>query len=139
MKNSWIWMPHPAHFICSFDCRFHLATVVEGLDGKRYIVSTVGEHFPDAPVREILAKQRGVVLEGKGDARKYDYLEKCGYEDIGFQRKYETMVFAAVPSTEACCPWAIDVSEGELAINCYNEPGAATSGHMELCLEWSEK
>lgn len=54
-KEDWIWMPHPAHFICSDHCRFVLATYVGG-----YIVSTVGEHVPDSATREIIAESRGV-------------------------------------------------------------------------------
>lgn len=38
MKQDWIWMPHPGHFICGYKCQFKLCTYVNG-----YIVSTVGE------------------------------------------------------------------------------------------------
>jgi len=58
-KGKWIWMPHAGHLIVSSDCRFHLNTYVGG-----YIVSTVGEYFPDEGVREIFAESRGVNLEG---------------------------------------------------------------------------
>jgi len=50
-KENWIWMPHPAHFIAGDKCRFKLATYV----GK-YIVSTVGELWPDRDTRRIFAE-----------------------------------------------------------------------------------
>ena len=61
------WFGSPGHFICSFDCRFHLCTQVGD-----YLVSTVGELFFDSDIREITAKSRGFALEGRGDARKAD-------------------------------------------------------------------
>ena len=50
-KGKWIWMPHTGHFICGSRCRFHLNTYI----GK-YIVSTIGELWPERGVREIHAK-----------------------------------------------------------------------------------
>ena len=47
-KEDWIWMPHPGHFIGASNCKFIMNTYVNG-----YIVSTVGEYFPDAEVRRI--------------------------------------------------------------------------------------
>lgn len=136
-KREWIWMGHPAHFICAHDCRFHLATVV----GK-YIISTVGEHLPDAPVREIIAKSTGVKLEGKGDARLVDFLAKCDYQDIGYERKFETMVFEAVARDEidgvSCCPYR-PKNGRELEMQGYNEASMAALGHMQLCLAYAEK
>ena len=126
-------MPHPGHFICASDCRFRLNTYVNG-----YIVSTVGEMFPDAPVREILAKCKKITLRGQGDERKYDYMKKVGYEEVGFGRKYETMVFKAVKSEEKCCPWKIDV-ETELECDGYNDPESATLGHYKRCKEYDKK
>ena len=135
-KAKWIWMPHPAHFICARDCKFHLATNV-----GNHIVSTVGEYLPDAPVREIYAQSRGFVLEGKGDARLADYIKKLGYEEIGYQRKYETMVFTSGPSTVTdsewqCCPWVV-ADYSELDVRGYNTASAAYNGHLELCDKWS--
>jgi hypothetical protein len=45
------WFGHAGHFICAEWCRFHLCTQV-----GPYLISTVGEYVPDAPVREILAQ-----------------------------------------------------------------------------------
>lgn len=132
-KEDWVWMPHAAHFICGRDCEFSLATYVGG-----YIVSTVGEYFPDSQVREIHAKSRGIKLEGIGDARELDYRRKIGYEPIGFERLYETMVFKAGSSTEKCCPFrAVDWTNVDF--NGYNEPGDAMKGHLKLCKKWSRK
>ncbi len=128
-KEKWIWMPHPAHFRMAKDCQFFLATKV----GK-YIVSTVGELFPDAPVREIFAESRKVTLEGKGDARMYDYMKKIGFGDIGYERKYETMVFCAkkMPAGECnVCPFRIIVQK-EVDMMGYKTAKDAFKGHYYL-------
>jgi hypothetical protein len=134
-KADWVWMPHAGHLIVGHNCRFHLATYVGG-----YIVSTVGEYLPDAPVREIIAESRGITLEGKGDTRRADYMAKIGYEQIGAGRLYETMVFRAVPAFpgEDCCPWR--QRDGcELDFAGYNDAAAAFRGHLAMCEEWSKK
>lgn len=125
-------MPHPGHFICSDNCKFHLFTYV----GK-YMVSTVGELFFDSAVREITAESRGIKLEGKGDYRKHDYMKKIGYEEIGCGRKYETMVFRAVKSKDKCCPYTAK-SWDSIDFNGYNTPEDATQGHYKLCKKWSK-
>lgn len=133
-RRSWVWMPHPGHFICGFDCRFRLNTYVP----SGYIVSTVGEYFPDEGTREVLAKSRGIKLEGIGDSRRADYMKKIGFEEIGFGRKYETMVFRAAKSKDStCCPYEIS-DFTELDFSGYNDPGVALSGHMELCQKWAD-
>lgn len=106
-KENWIWMPHPAHFIASSSCRFVLATYV----GK-YIVSTVGEYVPKHRQNE-------------------------GFEDIGANRKYETMVFKAEKSEDKCCPYRIIVQD-EVDFEPYNEAGDARRGHMRLCNKWTK-
>jgi len=135
-RDKWVWMPHAAHFICGNDCRFHLATYVGG-----YVVSTVGEYLPDSQVREILAQSRRITLNGKGDERLADYMKKVGYEDLGYQRKYETMVFKAERMTakgDQCCPWRMKTPD-DVDMEGYNTPEAATAGHMKLCEKWSKK
>lgn len=134
-KDKWVWMPHPGHFIAASDCKFHLNTAVAG--GK-YIVSTVGEYFPDYLVREGLAESRGVKLEGMGDARRYDYMEKVGYEDIGLNRKYETMVFKAKKSKHDCCRYE-QTSGSNLDFEGYSTPRDAYKGHLKLCAKWDRK
>lgn len=133
-KDKWVWMPHPGHFICSRDCKFFLNTYVGG-----YVVSTVGEYFPDAGVREIMAESRGIKLEGMGDYRRADYMKKVGYEEIGYGRKYETMVFkAGRDKKNECCPYhATDYSE--LDGGAYNDAGEAFKGHLRLCKKWAGK
>lgn len=126
-------MPHPGHFICARDCKFFLNTYVGG-----YIVSTVGEMFPDAPVREIFARSRGIKLEGIGDARLHDYMKKIGFEEIGFGRKYETMVFKAGKSKDKCCPFTA-TNYSELDCDGYNSAGDAYKGHLAMCKKWSSK
>lgn len=128
--SDWIWMPHPGHLIVSRDCRFHLNTKV-----GRYIVSTVGEYLPDAEVREILANSRSIELGGRGDARCADYMQKIGFEDIGFGRKYETMVFPAKESGEKCCPW-VAADWSNIDSDGCNDPGDAYAGHLAMCRKY---
>ena len=134
-KDEWIWMPHPAHLIVAHDCRFHLATKV----GK-YIVSTVGEYFPDSDVREIIAQSRGIELKGIGDERRSDCLKKIGYVEIGYGRRYETMVFTAKknPKSGGCCPWIVR-NHTELECEGYNDPGEAYLGHLQMCEMYSSR
>ena len=131
-------MPHPAHFICSSDCRFFLSTKVGD-----YIISTVGELWQDRQVREIHAQvydpkwlEENKSL--KGDYFDHAYMKKFGYADIGCDRKFETMVFKAVKAKEKCCPFRIDVSN-EVDFNSYNEADKAYAGHYKLCEKWAKK
>ena len=132
-KQNWIWMPHAGHFILGSECRFRLNTYV----GK-YIVSTVGEYFPDSEIREIKANTRKIELEGIGDNRKADYFKKIGYEEIGLGRKYETMVFKAKRSNFGCCSYEM-ISGRDLDMAGYNNPDKAYRGHFKLCKKWSKK
>lgn len=133
-------MPHAAHFICGQDCRFHLATKIGAV-----IVSTVGEYLPDSSVREILAEAKGIKLTRIGDARRREWIKKHGYEEIGHQRKYETMVFAVRPREFAaddgdfhCCLWDADVIAGEQDFEGYMTATDAYRGHMALCEKWAQ-
>ena len=89
-----------------------------------------------------MAQQRGIALEGRGDARKADYMKKIGFEDLGYQIKYETMVFKAVPAPEGkeedCCPYRMESGAEEDMLG-YNNPGDAFRGHMLMCEKWSKK
>ncbi len=74
--SQWRWYGSPGHFICGMHCRFHLCTKV-----GRFLVSTVGEYTPPYMV-------------AGGDNREGDWIaENYPGLDIGYQRKYETMVF----------------------------------------------
>lgn len=139
-KDKWIWMPHPAHFICSRNCQYFLATYV----GK-YIVSTVGELWFDRSSREIHAKiwDKKWYLENitkKGDDFDRAYMEKFGYEDIGCDHKFETMVFKAKKANDKhkCCPYRINV-EKNVDFEGYDSAEDATKGHYRLCNKWSKK
>lgn len=107
-NNDWVWLPHPAHFICADRCRFRLATKVAD-----WIISTVGEYYPD---------------------------EDGEMQDIGADRKYETMVFLAKRNRpdSRCCPWIV-ADHQELQLEEYNDPKAAYDGHMRICAEWDRK
>lgn len=137
-KDRWVWMGHPGHFICSYACRFHLNTYVGG-----YIVSTVGEWWPERAIREIHAKIHDPVWfdEHKallGDNFDSAYMKKFGYEDIGCDRKYETMVFKARKAGHKCCPYEADVSR-DMDMKSYNKPEDAFKGHMQLCEKWGNR
>jgi len=76
----------------------------------KYIVSTVGEMVYD---------------------------QNKGFEEIGCDRLYETMVFKAVESGNKCCPYEIKVSD-EVDFEGYNTPEEAYKGHLYLCDKWSK-
>jgi hypothetical protein len=126
-RQDWIWQPHAGHFIGGRDCKFFLNTYVNG-----YIVSTVGEYFPDSRIREIYAMSRGVKVEGKGDSWDNDYLKKVGYEEIGCNRKYETMVFKAHRVDKSCCQYRVD-SFDDIDFCGYNDAEEARIGHYSMC------
>lgn len=137
-KGKWIWMPHAGHFILGNKCEFRLNTYV----GK-YIVSTVGQLWNERAVREIhahvhkpewLAKN----IHLKGDYFDYAYMKEFGYDDIGCDRKFETMVFRAKKSKNKCCPYEIIVSKC-VDSNAYNDSVGAYKGHLKLCEKWSKK
>lgn len=135
-RADWVWMPHAGHLIVSRDCQFHLTTCVGD-----FIVSTVGEYLPDETVREFHADARNIKLEGRGDARLADFMRKCGYVEVGYNRTYETMVFPAKKMNhigDECCPWRM-ADATELEMNGYNDPGEAYHGHLALCEKWSKK
>lgn len=134
-QSEWRWFGNAGHFICSFDCRFHLCTLVGNV-----LVSTVGEYFPDYQVREVLAASRGIKLEGRGDERKYQWLREHGYEEIGLGRKYETMAFrAGEPCSAPECGCGLPtISGSELTTRAANDAGAATAQHYEVCFLASE-
>jgi len=137
-KDKWIEMGHAGHFCLSHKCRFHLNTYV----GK-YIVSTVGELWPERVAREIHAKvyDPDWLINNKhllGDMFDSVYFKRFGFEDIGLGRKYETMVFMAKKSEHKCCPWEIEVPKA-VDSGSYNTAEDAHRGHLELCEKWSRK
>lgn len=129
-KADWIWMPHAGHFICGHDCRFRLNTYVNG-----YIVSTVGEYWPDRQIRLIKAQVRMIEIPGRGDEWDRNYFKKLGYEQIGYDRLYETMVFKAKKAEHnLCCPFIADHdAESMEQFGSYNTAEDAYKGHIEIC------
>lgn len=105
-KENWIHMPHPGHFICAYECRFRMNTWVNG-----YIISTIGEMIRKQPVKD----------------------EEFKYDEVGYNRLYETMVFKSEPKLEvACCPYRVaDFSELECVG--YNSDILAFAGHYAMC------
>jgi hypothetical protein len=120
-EADWEWFGHSAHFICGRWCRFHMATKVGD-----YLVSTVGEYIP--PHRS-------------GSERAEAEWLKANFpgEDIGCDRKYETMVFrAGSPCAMPKCMCGLpSIASGELDFQGYNDAGAARTGHMALCRMWA--
>lgn len=136
-ESEWKWYGDAAHFICGSQCEFHLATQI----GTR-IVSTVGKLFPDSKVRAIYAQSRGVVIEGKGDEWDWNYRHKMpnhGYEQIGCDRLYETMVFDLSGKICGCGCGLPKIIPNELDCRGYNDAIEATEGHMELCRKWAKE
>ena len=135
------WFGHAAHFICGQWCRFHLATQVDG-----YLVSTVGEYWPERPSREIHAKihDRAWLAENrhlKGDEFDHAYILKFGFHTVGCGRKYETMVFkAGDPCTAEGCGCGLPEIDGsEIDFLAYNDAAMATRGHMDLVKRYEAK
>lgn len=109
-QSKWEWFGAPGHFICAYDCRFHLCTLV----GK-YVVSTVGELWSCLP--------------GEGGMLK----------EIGAGRLYETMVFEFKGRCEReyCNCSLPEIIPKELDMDGYNRRGDAQRGHLAMCLKYA--
>jgi hypothetical protein len=158
--NDWIWMPHAAHFCAAHMCRFHLSTYVNG-----YIISTVGEYLPpqeclrsflrtrikwpkleidkNGKLREekcLTDEELDRLLSLKGDDFEAIYLNMFGFEKLGMNRTYETMVFRAKKREETqmqCCPYE---AYGDcLRMKGYINPVSAYKGHLSLCYDWQTR
>ena len=118
---EWIWYGKAGHFICGHWCRFHLYTKI-----GRVVVSTVGEY---------VHPRHG---QGREDL-EMEWLQQNPYgEDIGLDRKYETMVFRSTDEPCDCgCGQHMPDGGRELDFHGYNNPIAAQEGHMELCHKWA--
>jgi len=95
---------------------------------------------PDETVREILCQSRGIRLVGQGDARLADFMRKVGFEEIGYGRTYETLVFRTtgdVCHAANCACGLPTVDYHELDGRGYTSAGAATLGHLELCRQFA--
>lgn len=136
--KDWIFMPHAGHLIVGKDCVYHLNTFVNG-----YIVSTVGEWWPDRIPREIHAKVYDPTwfLANKHLGVQnfdFEYMKKFGFMEIGANRTYETLVFTAKKDRSKCCPY-VAADWSELDMSAYNDPDSATIGHYKTCHTWAKK
>lgn len=136
-----LWFGHPGHFICAKDCRFHMATLV-----GPWLVSTVGALWPSRLSREIHASvydPKWLSANGhlQGDEFDAAYMDRFGYETIGCDRTYETMVFeAGKPCTSKTCGCGLPSINGDdLDFAGYNNAGAATRGHRQMVKKWSTR
>lgn len=139
--ETWTWFGNAGHLIIGHQCRFHLATLA-----GTYLVSTVGEYWPDRAVREILAEihDRAWISENrqrKGDDFDDAYMKRFGFEEIGCDRRYETMVFKAGPrcSRPECGCGLPQINGSELDFAGYNDAGSAARGHLRLCHKWGRR
>jgi hypothetical protein len=138
--SKWKWFGHAAHLIVGSDCRFHMATLI----GK-YMISTVGEYWPDRQVREIHAKVHDPEWLSENQHRRGDdfdsaYMQRFGYETIGCDRKYETMVFNVHPGEECKCGCGLpQMDYSEIDASVANEAKAAREGHMKLCAKYARR
>ena len=142
-RKDWKWFGNAGHLCVGRWCRFHLCTQV-----GNYLVSTVGQYWPERPAREVHAQvhdpkwlaKHGILRGDNFDAK---YLEHFGYEDIGCDRKFETMVFKTtgkICSEKSCdCGMPLVADWGELDADAYNDAGSATQGHMKMCKKWAKK
>ena len=133
-------MGHCGHLIVGHNCRFHLSTYL----GNGYLVSTVGEYWPERAVREIHAEVHdpqwlAANRQLRGDYFDAAYMEHFGFEQIGMDRLYETMVFKAKKSDECgACPYTMTDAHN-LDFGGYNDPKDALEGHYLMCEKWSKK
>lgn len=105
------------------------------------MVSTVGELWQDRAVREIHAQVRDpewlvMNVHLKGDDFDHAYMQKFGYQEIGYDRKYETMVFEITGEECQCGCGLPKIVPSELDSSSYNDAKAATEGHEKICRKW---
>lgn len=123
-SKDWKWFGTSGHFICGQWCRFHLCTLVGDT-----LVSTVGEY---------VHPRHGA---GSEQTEAMWLLENGPGEDIGPNRKYETMTFkAGAPCDADGCKCGIPRHSGtDLDFDGYNDAGSATEGHHVMCMRVAER
>jgi hypothetical protein len=121
--EDWEWFGNHGHFICGRWCRYHLCTKVGD-----WLVSTVGEY---------VHPRHGM----GGEQAEAAWLEKnWPGEDIGFGRKYETMVFRTSENSCECgCGLPKPADWCEVEAKGANTAGEARTNHMALCVEYALK
>jgi hypothetical protein len=96
------------HFIGAMNCCHHITTEVDG----EYLVSTVGCYHPN-------------------HTRTPDGAVET--VDIGYKRKFETMVFRLGSLGIA------NMDLTEIDMEGYNDAEAADDGHERMCQKWESK
>lgn len=122
-KHEWQWYGMAGHFICGRWCRFHLCTKV-----GPWLVSTVGAYVHPRH-------------SGGSEQKEAAWLkENWPGEDIGLDRKFETMVFrCGEPCSAEGCGCGQPMLDGgmELDSAAYNDIKSANEGHLAMCEKWS--
>ena len=119
---EWTWYGQAKHFIGAANCDFHLATQIGDV-----IISTVGGYRP------FLSYTKQTLL-----ALDIDPEDAYKYQDIGHNRKHETMTFKAKIAECDCCDWEADTSNILDWYDEYNDARSARIGHMEICKKVNE-
>ncbi|MGB6726832.1 MAG: hypothetical protein WBE74_13085 [Terracidiphilus sp.] len=75
----------------------------------------------------------------RGDDFDAAYMARFGFYEIGYKRKFETMVFEAGKPCKAkgCGCGLPEINPNELDRGVYNDAGAATRGHAKMCIKWA--
>lgn len=119
-RDEWEWYGSAAHLIVGRYCRFHLATKV-----GPWLVSTVGEYVHP-------------MHSAGSEITERTWLEKnWPGEDIGIDRKYETMVFRIGGECSCGCGLPVPEDWDGVGFAGYNDAHAAREGHMVLCQEYA--
>lgn len=130
---DWIWYGLVGHLVVGEYCQHHLLTHIGSV-----LVSTVGMFIHP---RHIM----GRVAEGIGVEQAFYAARQSLWpgEDIGLNRKFETMVFKAGNPCNIegcnCGQPELDMTDGELDMRGYNTLLEANTGHMEMCFEWAHR
>lgn len=135
-EKDWKWFGNAGHLCVGHDCRFHLTTQIGD-----FLVSTVGEYWPDSQVRRIHAQVTDAAwlkdnAHLKGDHWDAAYFQRFGFEEIGLERKFETMVFEAGEPCPCGCGLP-QINGSDLDMDCYNDAPSATAGHLKMCRKYS--
>lgn len=122
-ESKWRWYGAPGHFICARWCRFHLCTEI-----GPYLISTVGEYVhPRHGGGTEKGEEQWLAKNWPGD-------------DVGCDRKYETMVFRidGKRCTEAKCRCGQPgIKPSELWMRGSNSAGDAIANHMFACQKYA--
>ena len=117
-RSEWKWYGNAGHFCLGHECRFHLATEIEG-----YMISTVGELV------------RSMFFHSSG-----------GYQEIGAGRLYETAVFELDDPVQRCnakicggCGRPNPSNWNPIELVEANTAKEATDNHYMLCKNYDKE